>query len=274
MALLWHKQTQDTLYEVRTAGRSRRLYTNGVFHSQYHPDRAHSGGVWDLLVLPAFFRPPGRIKHVLLLGVGGGSVIHLLRRFVQPEEIIGVELSRTHLQIARQFFGIKKDMATLHHADAVDWLNAYDGPPFDLIIDDLFGSEGTDERAVPADKNWCTTLLGNLNKQGTLVMNFIGRRALMRCACITEPSVARHFKSAFQLSLPAYENRIGVFLGAPGSAKGLRNNIEGIAAFGRGQLDFRLRALGFPGKPVDSFHPSPKAPTVGTPTLSPQGERG
>ncbi len=242
MALLWQKKTRSTCYEVRTAGRSRRLYTNGVFHSQYHPDRAHSGSVWDLLVIPAFFRPPGRIKRVLLLGVGGGSAIHLLRQFVGPVEIIGVELSKTHLQVARKFFGIKKGMATLHHADAVTWLRNYDGPPFDFIIDDLFGNDDT-ERAVPADKPWCQTLLHHLDKNGTLVMNFIGSKALKKSACITEPDVAQHFKSIFQLTLPAYENVIGVFLGSPGSAKMLHKNICDIPEFSQKKLGFKLRAL-------------------------------
>lgn len=243
MAILWQKQTRDTRYEVRTAGRTRRLYTNGVFHSQYHPDRAHSGGVWDLLVMPAFFRPPGRIKRVLLLGVGGGSAIHLLRQFVEPVEIIGVELSKTHLQIARKFFGIKKSMATLHHADAVQWLKNYDGPAFDLIIDDLFGSNDDTERAVPADKSWCKTLLRNLNKNGTLVMNFIGNKALKQSACVTEPTISQHFKSSFQFSLPAYENVIGVFLGTPSSATLLRTNLQAIPEFTQDRLDFKLRTV-------------------------------
>lgn len=243
MAILWQKQTRDTRYEVRTAGRTRRLYTNGVFHSQYHPDRAHSGGVWDLLVMPAFFRPPGRIKRVLLLGVGGGSAIHLLRQFVEPVEIIGIELSKTHLQIARQFFGIKKHMATLHHADAVEWLKNYKGPAFDLIIDDLFGSDNDTERAVAADKPWCKTLLRNLNKNGTLVMNFIGNKQLKQSACVAEPTINRNFKSAFQLSLPAYENVIGVFLGVPSSATLLHTNLQAIPEFSKDRLGFNLRRV-------------------------------
>ncbi|MBL1275620.1 MAG: oxidoreductase [Ectothiorhodospiraceae bacterium] len=243
MALLWQKQTRDTCYEVRTAGRTRRLYTNGVFHSQYHPDRAVCGGVWDLLVLPVFFRPPGRIKRVLLLGVGGGSAIRMLHHFLGPVDITGVELSKTHLQVARQFFGIKKSMATLHHADAVRWLNDYDGPPFDLIIDDLFGSEDDVERAVPADKTWCTTLVQNLNKNGMLVMNFIGSKAVRKSACVAEPSIARYFKSSFQLSLPAYENVIGVFLGAPSNATLLRANLQDIPEFCQNRLGFSLRTL-------------------------------
>lgn len=243
MAVLWKKQTKDTCFEVRTAGKSRRLYSNGVFHSQYHPDRAHSGGVWDLLVVPAFFRPPGRIRRVLLLGVGGGSAIHLLRRFVKPDEIIGVELSKTHLQIARKFFGIKSHMATLHHADAVKWLEEYDGPPFDLIIDDLFGNEDDVERAVPADAQWCSTLLSQLSKNGTLVMNFIGSKALTQSACVAEPGIARHFKSTFQLSLPAYQNIIGVFVGAPSSSKILHENLKDTPELNQKTLNFKLRTL-------------------------------
>ena len=245
MAILWQKRVGDTLYEVRTAGRSRRLYANGVFHSQYHPQRPHAGGVWDLLMLPAFFRPPARIRRILVLGVGGGTVIHLLRRFVQPAEIVGVELNPVHLQVARQFFDIREDMARLHQADAVQWLNDYQGPPFDMIIDDLFGNGDIDQgRAVPADTAWCSTLLGNLRRNGVLVMNFIGNAALRDSACVSDPRIARHFKSAFRLSLPAYENAIGAFLGHPASSQGLRRNLARIPELSSRHIDFRIRRIG------------------------------
>lgn len=180
---------------------------------------------------------------MLLLGVGGGSAIHLLRRFVEPAEIIGVELSKTHLQVARQFFGIKKNMATLYHADAVKWLEEYDGPPFDLIIDDLFGNEDDVERAVPADTPWCNTLLKNLNKNGMLVMNFIGSKAVKQSACMADPSIMQYFKSMFQLSLPAYENVIGIFSGAPTSGKALHKNLSNIPELSQKALNFKLRTL-------------------------------
>jgi len=242
MAILWQKQVGDTRYEVRTAGRSRRLYSNGVFHSQYHPGRPHSGGVWDLLMLPAFFKSPKRIKRILVLGVGGGTVIHLLRRFLQAQEIVGVELNRVHLQVARQFFAVKKDMASLHQADAVQWLNDYQGPAFDMIIDDLFGNDDLG-RAVPADTTWCRILLRNLDRNGVLVMNFIGGKALRASACIGDPSIARHFKASFQLSLPAYENAIGAFLGHPASSQGLRKNLARIPELSSKHIDFRIRQI-------------------------------
>lgn len=244
MAILWQKQIDDTHYEIRTAGRSRRLYTNGVCHSQYHPERTHNGGMWSLLMLPVFFHPTARVRRVLVLGVGGGSVIHLLQRFAAPVEITGIELNRIHLQIARQFFGIKKSMAKLYCADAVQWLNAYDGPAFDMIIDDLFGNDTNLERAVPADTPWCKTLLKNLNHNGILVMNFIGAKALRSSACVTNPGITRHFKSAFQLSLPAYENAIGVFLGTAHNSRNLRANLKTLSENTLADIDFRIRAIG------------------------------
>lgn len=56
MAVIWQRRHNQQHYEVRTAGRSVRLYTNGVFHSQYNPAHIMSGGVWDLLCLPLLLR--------------------------------------------------------------------------------------------------------------------------------------------------------------------------------------------------------------------------
>ena len=63
MAILWSRQIAGVNYQVRTAGQTRRLYTDGVFHSQYHPGRMYTGGVWDLLMMPALFYGSGHIKY-------------------------------------------------------------------------------------------------------------------------------------------------------------------------------------------------------------------
>ena len=72
MALLWEKRAGGVCYQVRTAGNTVRLYTNGVLHTQYNPTRLLTGSVWDLLLLGALFVPRERMRRVLLLGVGGG----------------------------------------------------------------------------------------------------------------------------------------------------------------------------------------------------------
>lgn len=247
MAVIWQKIDQGTRYEVRAAGETRRLYTDGVFHSSYNPQHAVMGGVWDILMLPALWYPQ-RIQRVLVLGVGGGAVIQQLRRYVRPAEIVGIELNPLHLTIARQFFGVDKSVATLVQGDAIDWLHHYRGPAFDLIIDDLFGEEkGEPVRAVAADSKWLTALNRNLTAHGVLVMNFIGSKEFKSAAYFHNKNIARLFKSAFQFNLPEYENIIAAFCKQAVTGQQLRHEIQNIPALAsslaQGKLEFRLRRL-------------------------------
>jgi len=166
MAIVWSKETAGTLYEVRSAGNSLRLYTNGVFHSQYNASQPLTGHVWDLLMLPAFFYPANTIKRVLVLGVGGGAVLHMLRQFVMPGEIVGVELNPRHIYVARRFFNLKHKSIKLIEADAIEWLKKYRGDKFDMIIDDLFAEhKGEPVAVVKANRHWFSCML---NVQGQI----------------------------------------------------------------------------------------------------------
>jgi len=225
VAILWYKQDGETRYEVRSAGNSRRLYTNGVFHSQYNPACPVTGNVWDLLMLPAFFHPR-QVRRVLMLGVGGGAVIRQLNHFLKPELIVGVELNPVHLQVAREFFGVDADNVELHEADALLWMRQYRGEKFDLIIDDLFSDkEGDPQRAVTADTPWMRKLLKHLTSQGTLVVNFGSNTELKECAWFSDANVKERFPVAFGFTTPLYENAIGAFLRRPTETSALRANL-------------------------------------------------
>lgn len=227
MAVLWKKTHQGSHYEVRAAGRSRRLYTNGVFHSQYNPGRVITGSIWDLLMLPAFFLEAGNIKRILVLGVGGGAVIHQFKRFIEPDEIIGVELSSIHLQVASKYFGLDKTKAKLYEADAVKWLHQYKGPAFDLIVEDLFGEkDGEPCRAVEPSEDWLMLLEKNLTKNGILVMNFIGSNVIKKSGGFKSNVLKKKFVSVFQLRMAIYDNAIGVFNKFNSSSRSLRENIK------------------------------------------------
>lgn len=217
MALIWQKQVGTNRYEVRTHGATVRLYSNGVFHSQWNPHDPLKGSLWEMLLLPAFFLPQGRVRRVLILGVGGGALIRLLQRFVQPERIVGVDIDRHHLMVAKTFFGVRG--ATLVCADAqafVTDLNANrSSEPFDLIVDDLFGhGDGVAERAIAADESWCRQLLRLLAPGGLLVSNFGCRRELLQSGW-RAPEIRARLQGAFSAELPGYENCVGVFSPAP-----------------------------------------------------------
>lgn len=213
MAVIWQKSLNNKHYEVRTAGQTRRLYTDGVFHSQYNPGKTLTGNVWDLLSLPAFFVEPELIRRVLVLGVGGGAVIHQLQNWFPAARIIGIELDKTHLYIARKFFNLSGGQVELVEADALEWVRQYRGLPFDLVIDDLFAEqEGEPIRVVEATQTWMNNLSRLMTDHAALVMNFISAKQLRACSVIKDKKIKKPFSMAYRLMTPLYENQVGVFL--------------------------------------------------------------
>jgi len=248
MSLVWQKQADGVDYQVRRAGRTLRLYTNGVFHSQYNPTRPVTGSVWDLLLLPAFFYPPGELQRILVLGVGGGAVIQNLRRFVQPQQITGIELNPIHLSVARRFFGVRGDDVQLVQADAIEWVRQYDGPAFDLIIDDLFGEvDGEPQRAVFADNTWVRSLLDRLSGEGAIVCNFASRLELDVSAYTAQASCRNRFVSGFNLTTGQNYNNVGAFLRRPATTRQLRERLADVPALNPRRrsngLTYRIRTL-------------------------------
>ena len=248
MGIIWETRQGDTHYEVRSAGGSRRLYTNGVFHSQYNPNNPITGNVWDLLLLPVFFYQPGEIKRILMLGVGGGAVIQQLNYFIEPEEIVGVEYDPMHIDIARRFFNVTQSNVSLQQADAVEWLANYRGPKFDLIIDDLFGEvAGEPTRAVEASNKWVRRLFSHVTPQGMVVCNFISFKELKASAYMQDSLVKSRIKTAFCLSNPYYVNAIGAFVGKDVSSKQLREQLHTMPQFNSPQkiskLNYRIRQI-------------------------------
>jgi spermidine synthase len=226
MAIVWSRCLGGIKYEVRSAGNSLRLYTDGVFHSQYNSSRLITGHVWDLLMLPAFFYPSNTVRRVLVMGVAGGAVLHQLRHFVVPDEIIGVELNRQHVSIGRRFFDLKRPPIKLIEADAVAWLENYQGEPFDMIIDDMFAEENGEPVAVKdASAEWFSCMCGHLTEEGVIVRNFINRKALLRSAPVADAKTRVKFKSIFQFTSQYNENFVAAYLKIAASGRQLRRRL-------------------------------------------------
>jgi len=242
VAILWQKRVDNTLYEVRCAGKTRRLYTNGVLHSQYNPDQVITGSVWDLLLLPALCVPEESIKRVLVLGVGGGAVLHQLSCLLSPDILIGIELLEEHIYVAEQYFSLTQPHIVLHRADAVSWLKAYQGAAFDLIIDDLYGHEGGEPvRAVPLCKAWVNTLLSNLSDNGVLVTNTVSPDELNASSLVAESDMEEHFISAFRFSTPLCHNAVGAFFKQEVTMNDLRRRIIATPVLERSERNGLLR---------------------------------
>lgn len=248
MAVIWRQQTDSGLYEVRVAGNSRRLYKNGVFHSQWNNTRPLSNGVWDLLFLPALFNEPQTIERILVLGVGGGAVINTFTTLLQPQQIVGVELDPVHIKIARQHFLLPDAPVTLHQADALEWMRNYRGDGFDVVIEDLFTEEaGEPVKVVAASQGWFRKLRKLLRPGGVLVVNFEGPEQMRAAGPAYQATLGCTDDIRYQFTQPTYGNSVCAFLNSPGSPAKLRARLSDLLdvypACRAGGQKFRVRRV-------------------------------
>ncbi|TGD81441.1 spermidine synthase [Hymenobacter wooponensis] len=107
-------------------------------------DTAHAnysyGSLQRVLRYGIRFTKPEAAKQVLVLGLGGGSIVQVLRQ--TPEfrgAITAIEFDPVIIQIADEEFGVRPDdTLRIVCADAFAWVPAALDQQFDLIIIDLF----------------------------------------------------------------------------------------------------------------------------------------
>ena len=202
MAVIWQHQEGDTQYEVRSAGTSLRLYTNGAFHSQHSEKHLFTGAIWDLLSIPACFVRATIPRSVLMLGVGGGAAIHQIDKLIATEQILGIELNPIHIQIAKDIFKVKGNHIKLIEADARKWIDEHHSQ-FDVVVDDLFIDAADDpERPFVLDREWQDSLSNTVGQYGVLIQNHLSQKAATAAA----DQLKDHFSSALFFNVPQYEN--------------------------------------------------------------------
>lgn len=119
------------------------------------------------------------LRSILLLGLGAGSVVELLRRKGRVKApITALEIDPVMVEIAREHFGLSrwKNLEVIT-ADAVAWV-AHENRRFDLVVVDLF-----DEAVIPPA---CRTpwflrrLRDHLAPGGLLVFNVVASKPAAR----------------------------------------------------------------------------------------------
>lgn len=248
MSVLWRREDGGRIIEVRSARATRRLYVDGVLHTSHSPVRPLTGAVWDHLALSALLARPNGVRRVLVLGLGGGAVVHLLRLHVAPQRITAVELDPVLVDVAQTWFDVGGPDLELVTADALAWVRRNTRRRFDLIVDDLFGESGGEPvRAAGDDEGWWPRLASMLAPGGVLAVNFAELRDLTSSALCQDVTLRRTFPVALRFSCPHYDNAAAAFCRAPASAGALRRRIDATPSLSTAQarklLRFRVHRL-------------------------------
>ena len=112
------------------------------------------------------------VKNVLVLGLGGGSVIRSLREvFEYKHGIVAVEIDPVIIQIASKEFGVRADDQTeIVCTDACEYM-AKDFRKFDLIIVDLFIDNKVPEKCLSME--FWKNVKSKVEYNGSIIFNSI-----------------------------------------------------------------------------------------------------
>jgi spermidine synthase len=158
---------------VYDRGWERVLVMNGEVHSVYFPRWGWGEAkrdYWGLMADPAFGAPSG--ADVLMLGLGGGTTLHLLASGIRPATVTAVERDPEVIRLARSFFDIDRIHGLrIVEGDAHVILKKFEAErrTFDLIIDDVFFS-ATSALAPPGSDIY-GAMLALLRPGGSMVLN-------------------------------------------------------------------------------------------------------
>ena len=153
-----------------------------------------------------------------------------------------MEIDKIHLEIDRDFFGVTPEMATLHQANALDFVQRYRGPRFDVVIDDLFtGRAAQPHRALAFDEGWLKRLRRVLSPSGTLTVNFADKAELSASCLPSAVGPGRDFPAGFELRTPATENVVATALSKVVQSATLRAHLRATPALAAYLRNERLR---------------------------------
>ncbi len=125
---------------------------------------------WGHALRPPALVPPD--SRILILGLGGGTMVHLAHQLLTPKDITVVELDPVVIEVARRFMGLDQ-LPNVHYCagDAYEVLDELtDSNRFDLVIEDIFyaGFPGKGEDHVRAHLDRLTRVL---SPAGSIVLN-------------------------------------------------------------------------------------------------------
>ncbi|MBR3605789.1 MAG: fused MFS/spermidine synthase [Candidatus Gastranaerophilales bacterium] len=126
----------------------------------------------NYFLIPALMNK--NIKNILLIGFGSGILINQLEKVLDLKNIDIVDIEENIFQIAKEYFNFKQsNKQNFYLQDALIYFKTTN-KKYDLIIVDVAGDEGIDERFCEQD--YISLIKKHLKKEGIFVSNLPSSR--------------------------------------------------------------------------------------------------
>jgi spermidine synthase len=182
-----------------------------------------------------FFVP--KPKSALLVGIGGGAMVHFMAHYTPETRIDVVEIDPAIVKAAKDFFGVKEGGHTRIITEDAFKFFGRGSNRYDVIYMDAFlkPSGDTDTTGVPMrlkTEAFLQTVQQRLNPDGVVVWNLNGHEAIGEDV----RAIQKTFAQAYYFKVPGEDNH--VIIGSMSSKRVSRATMESIGA----TIDKRLRA--------------------------------
>ena len=147
-------------------------YQAGYINSSYYKGNLP---YINYFLIPALMNPD--IKNVLLVGFGSGIFVNQLENVLPIKNIDIVDIEENVFLIAKEYFDFKEsNVQKFYLQDALIYLKT-NKKKYDLIVVDVAGDEGIDERFCDAE--YLSLIKKSLKKDGIFVSNMPSSRDIL-----------------------------------------------------------------------------------------------
>lgn len=144
----------------------KKLLVNGIQQSGPKID-----GFWNFAFANVPLPQKDAVSSILVLGVGGGTVIRKLRHYYPKAKIVGVDIDKAIVEISQSHFGLSNvDRLRLNISDAKVYV-AKTKQKFDFVIIDLY--IGRDIPAFESSEVFIRNLKRILRPGGHVLFNYL-----------------------------------------------------------------------------------------------------
>lgn len=152
--------------------------------------------LWQQALCTFGIIPSPDVQSILVLGVGGGTIIHLLHALYPDALITGVDMDEKMVSIGKKYFGLNKVSGlTLSVSDAKEFVrrSAATKKQWDMVVVDLFVGA-----AIPAfvgEETFILNVKRIMTSKGVLLINYLREREYGTLAALLLGKLEKIFHS-------------------------------------------------------------------------------
>lgn len=261
--LLYEGESAYYYIQVVAQGPRRELVLDEghAVHSVYDPRHLLTGEYWDYFLAAPLFAPhyaPQHIRHIAILGLGGGTAARLYSAAYPRATIDGVEIDPAIVSVARRYFDMREPRLRTYAEDARYFLLTH-SDRYDVVAVDAFR-----QPYIPfqlTTREFFQLIRQHLSPSGVVAINAghtVDDYRLVNAIARTMRTV---FPSVFIMDVPGTINSVIVASNRPTALTTFRRHAS--AADGPTDTVAR-RALS-----LGNLRPAPRSGTVFTDDLAP-----